>query len=202
MLAVFSMTVGNFLAITQSSVKRMLAYSGIAHAGYALIGVTVGGTEAFGLVGYYLLGYFLASTGAFIIIGAMEKSQDRSLSFEDCAGRAKTQPALSFALTLFLVSLAGIPPIAGFVGKFYIFESAIQNGLVWLVIIAAVNSIVSVYYYLRAPVFCYMKEATTTPEQPSITVGLTFAIVVAVIGLVIVGVAPELFIDLANTTPN
>ncbi len=199
-LAALSMTVGNFLAITQSSVKRMLAYSGIAHAGYALIGVTVGGIEAVGLVGYYLLGYFLAASGAFIVVAALEKSQERSLTYEDCAGRAKTQPALSLALTIFMVSLAGIPPVAGFVGKFYIFESALENGLVWLVIIAAVNSIVSVYYYLRAPVFCFMKDSETTPERPTITVGLSFAIVVAVIGLLVVGIAPEIFIDLANAT--
>jgi len=200
MLALLSMTVGNFLAIVQSSVKRMLAYSGIAHAGYALIGLAVGGEAAIGLVGFYLLGYFLAAVGAFAVVAAFEKSQERSLSFDDCAGMGKARPTLALALTLFLVSLAGIPPVAGFVGKFYLFKQAIQEGFVWLVILAAVNSIVSIYYYLRAPVYCFMKAgAENTPRTP-VSFGMVFTLVVAALGVVVIGVYPEIFIRLASSS--
>jgi NADH-quinone oxidoreductase subunit N len=200
MLAALSMTVGNVLAIAQSSVKRMLAYSGIAHAGYALIGLAVGGTAAVGLLGYYLLGYFLAAVGAFAVVAALEGKQEKSLTFEDCAGQAKTHPGLALALTLFMVSLAGIPPVAGFVGKFYIFEQALQQGFVWLVIIAAVNSIVSVYYYLRAPVYCFMKNAESEHPAARITLGLVFTLAFAAVALVVVGVYPGLFIELASSS--
>ncbi len=200
MLAALSMTVGNFLALTQSSVKRMLAYSGIAHAGYALVGLVVGGTVAIGLVGYYLLGYLLASVGAFAVIATLEKSQERSLSFADCAGKGKTNPGLTLVLTLFLISLAGIPPVAGFVAKFYIFEQALQHGFVWLVIIAAVNSIVSVYYYLRTPVYAFMKTGEETNPDIRISAGLVFTLVVAALGTIIVGISPEYFIKLASSS--
>jgi NADH-quinone oxidoreductase subunit N len=200
MLAVLSMTVGNFLAITQSSVKRMLAYSGIAHAGYALIGLVIGGQAAVGLIGFYLLGYFIAAVGAFAVISALEGKQEESLSFDNCAGQGKTNPALALALALFMVSLAGIPPVAGFVAKFYIFEQAIQHGFIWLVIIAAVNSIVSVYYYLRAPVYCFMKiPESETPPAP-VSLGLIFTLVFAAVALVVIGVCPELFIKLADSS--
>ena len=196
-LAVLSMTVGNLLAIVQSSVKRMLAYSGIAHAGYALIGVAVGGRAAAGLVGYYLLGYMLAAVGAFAVVAAFERAQEQSLSFDDCAGLGKTRPALSLVLTLFMISLAGIPPVAGFMGKFYLFEQAVQNGFIWLVVLAAVNSIISVYYYLRAPVYCFMKAADGTAPPSPIGFGMVFTLVLAALGVIIVGVYPELFIRLA-----
>jgi len=200
MLAVLSMTVGNFLAITQNSVKRMLAYSGIAHAGYALIGLVGGGQAAVGLVGFYLLGYFLAAVGAFAVVSALEGKQERSLSFDDCAGRGKTDPALSLALALFMVSLAGIPPVAGFVGKFYVFEQAIQDGFIWLVIIAVVNSIVSVYYYLRAPVFCFMKSARGETQSAPLSAGLVFTTAFAAGALVIIGIFPEIFVNLASSS--
>jgi NADH-quinone oxidoreductase subunit N len=200
MLAVMSMTVGNFLALTQNSVKRMLAYSGIAHAGYALIGLAVGGTAAIGLLGYYLLGYFLAAVGAFAVVAAWEARQERSLSFDDCAGRAKTHPGLSLALALFMISLAGIPPVAGFVGKFYLFEQAIQNGFVWLVIIAAINSIVSVYYYLRVPVYCFMKPADGERPPASVSPGLIFTLAFTALALVVIGVYPGIFIELASSS--
>jgi len=200
MLAVLSMSVGNLLAIVQSSVKRMLAYSGIAHAGYALIGLTVGGQAAVGLVGYYLLGYLLAAVGAFAVVAALERSQERSLSFDQCAGLGKTRPALSLALALFMVSLAGIPPVAGFVGKFYLFKQAIGDGFVWLVILAAVNSIVSIYYYLRAPVYCFMKTGSADASRSPVSAGMVFTLVVAAFGVVVVGVYPEIFIKLASTS--
>jgi len=200
MLAVLSMTVGNLLAIAQRSVKRMLAYSGIAHAGYALIGPVVGGKDAIGLVGFYLLGYFLAAVGAFAVIAAMERSQEKSLSFDDCAGRGKSQPALTLALTLFLVSLAGIPPVAGFVGKFYLFEKAIQSGYIWLVIIAALNSIVSIYYYLRAPVFAFMKSGLEDIPKRPVSFGLVFSLVIAALGVTVIGIYPQIFIELATNS--
>ena len=199
-LAALSMTVGNFLAIAQSSVKRMLAYSGIAHAGYALIGVAVGGRAAAGLVGYYLLGYMLAAVGAFAVVAALEKSQERSLSFDDCTGLGKTRRLLALALTLFMVSLAGIPPVAGFVGKFYLFEQAIQHGFIWLVVLAAVNSIVAVYYYLRAPVFCFMKAAPRAAAPSPVGFGMVFTLVIAALGVIVVGIYPELFIRLASSS--
>ncbi len=162
-LAVITMTVGNIAALVQSNVKRTLAYSSISHSGYLLVGVITAGisqNSAFGAgsVIFYLLGYALMTTGAFAIISLIEKNENSVVQTENLAGFAKKQPLLAFCLTVFLLSLAGLPPTLGFFGKLYLFSSAVNEGLVWLALWGVLNSVFSVYYYLRPIVMMYMKD--------------------------------------------
>ncbi len=161
-LAVLTMMIGNIGAIMQDNLKRMLAYSGVAHSGYILIGVivaAVGGTlEGVSSVLFYLLSYAFMNFGAFAIISIFEKYEETSLNVEDLRGLAAKRPGLALAFTICLLSLAGIPPTVGFFGKLFIFSSAISQGFVWLVIWGVVSSVISVYFYLRPIMVMYMKE--------------------------------------------
>ena len=171
-LAVVTMIVGNVAAILQNNFKRMLAYSSVAHSGYILIGVITTGISddiTFGGSGviFYLLSYSLMTIGAFAIVTLMERDENSNISIEDLAGYAKKRPAMALCLTIFLLSLAGIPPTVGFFGKFYLFTSAIGQGLIWLAIWGVLNSVISVYYYLRPIVVMYMKDGDVVePAEP------------------------------------
>ena len=162
-LAVITMLIGNMAAIMQTNFKRMLAYSSIAHSGYMLVGVITAGVSEkanFGNSGvmFYLLGYSLMTLGAFAVVSITEKDEMSSLKIDDLAGFAKRKPVLALCLTVFMLSLAGVPPTIGFFGKFYLFSSAIGEGLIWLAIWGVLNSVISVYYYLRPIVLMYMSE--------------------------------------------
>src|SRR3989344_4984796 len=162
-LAVITMTVGNVAALVQSNVKRTLAYSSISHSGYLLVGLITAGVSqnsAFGAgsVVFYLIAYGLMTTGSFAIISMIEKNENSTVQMENLAGFAKKQPLLAFCLTVFLLSLAGLPPTLGFFGKLYLFSSAVNEGLVWLALWGVINSVLSVYYYLRPIVMMYMRE--------------------------------------------
>lgn len=162
-LAVVTMTVGNLSALTQENVKRMLAFSSVAHAGYMLVGFAAvaasGWTTGAVSVLYYLVAYAGMNVGAFTVVALLGRRAEGDLVFDrDWAGAARRHPFLGVAMTVFMVALAGIPPTAGFVGKYSLFKSAIDAGLTSLVIIAVLNSLVSVYYYLRVVVAMYMKS--------------------------------------------
>lgn len=172
-VAVLTMVVGNVLALAQKSVKRMLAYSSIAHAGYLLVGVAVG---AFGAtrdtairgVLFYLAAYAAASLGSFAVCAALEKRGGREID-DDARydGLAQRHPGMALAMTIFLLSLASVPPTAGFMGKFFVFSAALEAGAVGLTVIALLSSVISLYYYLRVVVLMYMKPATEElPELP------------------------------------
>jgi NADH-quinone oxidoreductase subunit N len=160
-LAAVTMTVANLIAGRQESVKRMLAYSSIAHAGYVLVGVTAImrlPSQATASVLYYLLAYTVSTAGAFgalILCGSLGRE---AVSYEDLAGIGKRNPATALAFSFFLLSLAGIPPMAGFFGKWFVFKAAIESGLTWLAIVAFLNSVLGAYYYLRVLVYMYMRE--------------------------------------------
>ncbi|MEE8110090.1 MAG: NADH-quinone oxidoreductase subunit N [bacterium] len=159
-LAVLTMTVGNVAAITQRNLKRMLAYSSIAHAGYLLVALVVLKAGAGGLL-FYLFQYTLSTVGAFgviIALGALNGNGREALDLSDYDGLGYRHPVLGFVLALFMFSLAGLPPTAGFVGKFYIFSSAVQAGYIWLVILAVLNTVAAAYYYLGVVVHLYMRE--------------------------------------------
>ena len=159
-LAVLTMTVGNITALRQDNIKRVLAYSSIAHAGYALVGFAAGnGTGTAGIL-FYMLSYSFMNIGAFAIIILVAKKGETNGNVSDFAGLGFKRPLLALAMTLFLFSLAGVPPAAGFIGKFYLFSGAIQKGYIWLAVIGVLNSAASVYYYLRIMVYMYMKEST------------------------------------------
>lgn len=163
-LAVITMLVGNIAALRQNDLKRILAYSSIAHSGYLLVGVIAAcisdtGNAAVTSVVFYLIGYALMTFGALAIVSMFEKSENTVLSVGDLGGLASKHPYLAISLTVLLLSLAGIPPTIGFFGKFYLFTSALSEGLLWVVVWGVLNSVISVYYYLRPIVLMYMHES-------------------------------------------
>jgi NADH-quinone oxidoreductase subunit N len=201
-LAALTMTVANLIAGRQESVKRMLAYSSIAHAGYALVGVTAlmrNGAEAGASVLYYLLAYSVSTAGAFgalILCGSRERE---AVSYEDLSGLGKRHPATALAFSLFLVSLAGVPPTAGFFGKWFVFKAAIDGGLYWLAILALLNSVIGAYYYLRVLVYMYMREpAAGAPVAVPMRSGyVAAALLVSAVLVLVLGLTPTRYLDMA-----
>ena len=177
------MTLGNVLAIAQSSIKRMLAYSSIAHAGYILMAVVAGGKGALSEFAasaalFYLLAYMIMNLGAWAVVIAVEKGADvgQRNSIEDLAGLGLTRPALALAMALFMLSLTGLPPTVGFVGKFYVFRAAIDAGYMWLAVVGVITSLISAFYYLRVIMVMWMKPGegvASLPRPLGVVVGLT-----------------------------
>lgn len=191
-LAVLTMLIGNMAAIIQNNFKRMLAYSSIAHSGYLLVGVITTGisdTSSFGASGvvFYLAAYSIMTIGSFAIVTLMERNENSSVQIDDLAGYAKKHPVMAFCLTLFLLSLAGIPPTVGFFGKFYMFSAAIGEGLIWLAVWGVLNSVISVYYYLRPIVVMYMKDGESEEAERSMN-ATRAAIIISAVLVVVLGV--------------
>ena len=198
-VAAVTMTAGNVVAIAQSNLKRMLAYSSVAHVGYMLMGLVAGGVSGAGAVLYYLLAYTFTTIGAFgVILMLVERAGEEAVDVGGYAGLARRHPLLAATLSLFLLSLIGIPPLAGFVGKFYLFGAAVRAGYVWLTVVAVLNSAIAAYYYLRVIVYMYMRESDATAARLSPTFAGTLALVIAAVGIVLLGVAPAPFVDLAQ----
>jgi NADH-quinone oxidoreductase subunit N len=197
-LAALTMTVGNVVALAQSNLKRMLAYSSVAHVGYMLVGVVAGGALGNGAVLFYLLVYTFTTAGAFGVIVLLERQAGEGVQLDDYAGLARSHPVLAFTLTLFLLSLIGIPPLGGFVGKFYLFGAAVRSGYVGLAVIGVLNSALAAYYYLRLIVYMYMREAAAPTVSPAASFAGGLALAVALAGIVVFGIAPAPFIDLAQ----
>jgi NADH-quinone oxidoreductase subunit N len=197
-LAVVTMTLGNVAAIAQSNLKRMLAYSSIAHVGYMMVGLVAGGAAGAGAILYYLFAYTFTTAGTFGVLALCEREGEEAEEVQDYAGLARRHPLLAGMLTLFLLSLVGIPPLAGFVGKFYLFGAAVQGGFVWLTVIAVLNSAIAAYYYLRVIVYMYMREPEGAGAQwtPSFAGGVALAVAAA--GIVLLGVMPAPFAELAQ----
>ena len=197
-VAVVTMTLGNVVAIAQSNFKRMLAYSSIAHVGYMLVGLVAGGAPGAGAVLFYLLAYTFTTAGTFGVITLCTRAGEEAVEVGDYAGLGRRHPVLAATLGLFLLSLVGIPPLAGFVGKFYLFGAAVRAGFVWLAVIGVLNSAVAAYYYLRVLVYMYMREpeGAAAAWAPSFAGGLALAIALA--GVVLLGVVPAPFADLAQ----
>ncbi|HSM71268.1 MAG TPA: NADH-quinone oxidoreductase subunit N [Anaerolineales bacterium] len=187
-LAALTMIVGNVVAISQSDIKRLLAYSSIAHAGYILMAFVPYGNPdpeiastavAAGL--FYLVAYAVTNFGAWGVVIALEKKEGRGLAIEDYAGLGKKYPALAAAMTVFILSFIGFPPTLGMVGKFYLFRSVIDGGFIWLAIIGVLTSLISAFYYLRVVVTMYMKEGEPAVERETwlglVTAGTAIATV-------------------------
>ena len=189
-LAVVTMTVGNLLAIGQSSVKRMLAYSSIAHAGYLLIAI-VAGEEWGGMpLLYYVTAYAFMTFGAFAVLSCLAESDNPRESYSDFAGLGFKRPLLGLAMALFMLSLAGFPPLGGFVGKFYVFRSAVLGGYLGLAIIGVLNSLLSVIYYLRVIVAMYMEDGGAEGKSFRQSPYIYVAIIVALVGTIYLGILP------------
>jgi NADH-quinone oxidoreductase subunit N len=197
-LAVLTMTVGNITALVQNNIKRMLAYSSIAHAGYLLVAMVAGKDLGGAALLYYLAAYALMNFGAFAVVIAVGRQGEPNEDFTDYAGLGFRYPALSMAMTIFMLSLTGVPPLVGFTGKFYIFSAAVKAGYVWLAVIGVLNSVISVYYYVRVVVTMYMQEGTKDIEALSARPALAAAILIAAIGTVVLGVFPSASISLAR----
>jgi len=196
-LSILSMAVGNIVALAQSNIKRMLAYSSIAHAGYALIGIIVANNEGIASMMNYLMIYAFMNMGAFGVIITLRTEGFKGDSITDYEGLAKTHPFLSALMLIFMFSLTGIPPTAGFIGKLYVFMSAINAGYTWLVVVAVIFSVISAYFYLRIVMYMYMREPkveVTTSKSGTLGVALG----IAAVAVLSIGVYPSCLVRLAK----
>ena len=200
LLAMLTMTVGNVIAIAQTNIKRMLAYSSIAHAGYVLIGLAAANDEGISSAMLYLLVYCVMNIGAFGAVILAKTADGESLMISDYAGLGTRKPLLAMFMSVMLLSLAGFPPTAGFVGKFYIFKAAVGAGHIWLVIIGAINTAISAFYYLRVVVTMYMREPEEELEFRPYASTLVIGLVIAAIGVLLIGVLPSLMLTPAQNS--
>ena len=196
-LAAVTMTVGNIAAITQTNTKRMLAYSSIAHAGYILIGVAVGTERGIAATMVYLWVYLFMQLGAFAIVSMLRRQDIVGDELKDLSGLYVRKPVAAIAMLIFMLSLGGIPPTAGFMGKVWVFGAAIEAGFVWLAVIGVVNSAISLYYYYRVIVFMWLKEETLGSDI-EIGPAVATALGIAVVGSVLFGIYPEILFDQAQ----
>jgi NADH-quinone oxidoreductase subunit N len=195
-IAVLTMAVGNILALTQTNIKRMLAYSSIAHAGYMLLGIIPNNAEGTGAMMLYMLIYAFMNIGAFAIIILLKSKTSSGDELSDYEGLGKTHPVLGALMLIFMFSLTGIPPTAGFIGKFYLFVAVINAGYTWLAIVAVIFSAISAYFYLRIVVLMYMKAPTRAETLiPSATESVTVFFAVAMV--LLIGILPSYFAQLA-----
>jgi NADH-quinone oxidoreductase subunit N len=198
-LSIVTMTAGNIAAVTQSNIKRMLAYSSIAHAGYLLIGVAVGTSRGVTAMLVYLFVYAFMQLGAFGVLLLLHRKDVAGDELKDFSGLYLRSPFGAFAMLLFMLSLGGIPPTAGFMGKFWLFSAAIDAQYYWLAVIGVLNSAISLYYYLRIVVFMYLK-VDTTGFEPTTSPALAVAVGVALVATLVLGVYPRLLFELADAS--
>lgn len=197
-LAVLTMVVGNVIAIAQTNIKRMLAYSSIAHAGYALVGLVAANEIGYSGILFYMLAYTFMNLGAFAVLVLAGKKGEDNLTLEGFAGFGFKRPFLGVAMSIFLFSLMGLPPTAGFAGKFYIFAGAIKAGYIWLAVIGVLNSAVSLYYYLRIMVYMYFRDPAEDYAWVTMPVSVVVTIVLAIIGVFYLGIVPGSVMELAK----
>ncbi|MEK6563484.1 MAG: NADH-quinone oxidoreductase subunit N [Candidatus Omnitrophota bacterium] len=193
-LAIATMVVGNLTALAQTNIKRLLAYSSIAHAGYALIGLVVNTTAGYVSLFIYLSTYIVMNLGAFAVVIAVS-NQTKSDEIKDYAGLSANSPYLAAMLSLFLISLAGIPPLAGFIGKFYIFSSALKEGFIYLAIAAVLNSVIAAYYYFNIIRVMYLSPASSSAVKIKPSPALNLALVLSLLLVLAIGLYPKPVID-------
>jgi NADH-quinone oxidoreductase subunit N len=197
-IAALSMVLGNLVAIVQTGVRRLIAYSAIAHAGYMLLAVLSHDKEAIGSLIYYAVTYGLTTIGAFGVVAVVEdKTGDDKLS--NFAGLSRRAPVVSFCMLIFMLSLAGIPPLAGFFGKFYVFAAAVKSdsqnlGLLWLVVLAVAMSAVSLYYYLQVLKQIYVEDSPNPADEGTVPVFTQVALCLLAAGVMLFGCAPGLLV--------
>jgi NADH-quinone oxidoreductase subunit N len=199
-LAIVTMTVGNIAALTQGNIKRMLAYSSVAHSGYMLIGVVAGTTRGITAALVYLVAYAFMQLGAFAVVAALRRSGVRGDELKDLSGLYAASPGTAIAMLIFMLSLGGIPPTAGFMGKLWLFGSAIDAGYIGLAIVGVLNSALSLYYYVRVVVFMWAAEPDAEAAPLVVSPGLAAVLIVTVAGTVVGGVYPRLLFELAQAS--
>ena len=208
-MAALTMSIGNVVAIVQNNVKRMLAYSSIAHAGYALVGFVAAGAAtdpeqrnaALTSVAFYLLVYAVMNMGAFAIVTLIARSGDRRNEVDDYNGIGFLSPVLAFSLSLFLLSLLGMPLTAGFMGKIMVFSAALRQGYIWLVVIGVLNTAVSAYYYLRLIIVMFFRERSSPRTAPRVPASVALALVITIAGVFYLGILPGRVISAFSAKP-
>jgi NADH:ubiquinone oxidoreductase subunit 2 (chain N) len=195
-IAAVTMIVGTVVGVVQTNIKRMLAYSSIGHAGYILLGIISANRDGKASILFYLLAYAVTNIGALGVVALLGTAQNQHDELRDFAGLWRTRPALAGLMTVFLLSLGGIPPTAGFIAKWYIFAAAVQEGHYWLAVIGVLTSVVSVFFYLRIVVMMYMTEGPET-MRPRIPVAAMAGLGIAVIAVFYLGILPTRVLDLA-----
>ena len=208
-MAALTMTLGNVVAIVQNNVKRMLAYSSIAHAGYALVGFVAAGAAtdpaqrnaAVTAVVFYLLTYAVMNMGAFAIVTIIARKGDRQNDVEDYHGIGFSSPVLAFSLSIFLLSLLGMPLTAGFMGKIMVFSAAVNQGYVWLVVLGVLNTAISAYYYLRLIIVMFFRERTAAWEPPRLPASVAVALILTIVGVFYLGLFPGRVINAFSPKP-
>lgn len=196
--ALLTMIIGNFAALLQSNIKRLLAYSSIAHAGYVLVAVAAASETGVAAVMFYLAAYALMNIGAFAVVIHVSRKGEERVQVQDFSGLAVRQPVTAALFSIFLLSLVGVPLTAGFFGKFYVFKAALDSNLIWLTVLGLLNSAVAAYYYLRVIVVMYMREpGEGTADLPPLGGALKLALYVSATGTIVLGVFPSLVLNLA-----
>ena len=195
--AALSMTLGNIGALVQQNVKRLLAYSSIAHAGYLLVAFAAGQQVGISAVMFYLASYAAMNVGAFAVVSHFASAGEKYVTLDDYAGLGRRSPLLAATLTIFLLSLIGIPVTGGFFAKLYVFSAALQSNLVWLTIIGVMNSAVAAYYYLRIIVYMYMRDERTESPVARIPIGLGIGLAISLIATIYLGVLPGRVLEYA-----
>ncbi len=199
--ALLSMTIGNFAALAQTNVKRMLAYSSVAHAGYVLVALTARSQIGTSAAMFYLAAYCLMNIGAFAVVIHIAGKGERHVKITDLAGLGKRQPVTAAMLTIFVLSFIGVPLTGGFFGKFYIFRAALHSDLVWLTVLGLLNSAVGAYYYLRLLVVMYFDEPGEVANNIApLTPGLRAALILPAIGTIVLGVLPGAILNFAQNS--
>jgi len=196
-VAAATMIGGSVLGVLQSNIKRMLAYSSIAHAGYLLLGIVAANSAGKAAILFYLLAYAVANLGALGIVALLGTREHQHDQLRDFAGLWKSRPGLAGLMTVFLLSLGGFPPTAGFIGKWYIFNAAVQEGHYWLAIIGVLTSVISVFFYLRIVVMMYMTDEAAVPARPRVSMPSMLALNFAMLATFYLGVLPTRVLDYA-----
>jgi NADH-quinone oxidoreductase subunit N len=197
--ALLSMTIGNFAALMQTNIKRMLAYSSIAHAGYVMVALTARSQVGTAAAMFYLAAYALMNIGAFAVVSYLSGRGERYQNIEDFSGLAQKQPLTAAMFSIFLLSLIGVPLTGGFFGKFYIFKAALESHLVWLTVLGLLNSAVAAYYYLRILVMMYMREPGEAVDNAEpLSPGLRAALILPALGTLLLGIFPGWVLEFAG----
>jgi NADH-quinone oxidoreductase subunit N len=201
--ALATMVVGNFAALRQRNVKRLLAYSSIAHAGYVMVAVTAHSEVGTQAVMFYLAAYVFMNVGAFAIVSYFSRRGERYVNVEDFAGLGWRQPGIAAMFTIFLLSFIGVPLTGGFFAKFYVFKAALDANLVWLTVLGLLNSAVAAFYYLRLLVVMYMQEpGESTADLPPVSLGTRAAIWASAALTLVLGMFPSVVLDVAGRYAN
>jgi NADH-quinone oxidoreductase subunit N len=197
-LAVLTMTVGNVVALVQTNLKRLLAYSSIAHAGYLLVAFITGDKILSSSILFYLLAYAFMNIGAFTVIILLGRKGEENEEIENYAGLAVRHPFIALCMSIFLLSLTGIPPLAGFMGKFYVFSAAVKSHFYWLAIIGVLNSAVAAFYYLRVLMYMYFRDPMKDIGRIDMAPGYILVMLISVAALIYIGIFPREFLLMAE----